>query len=163
MGLSRLSRLLAIVALVIAILYGCKRFFQSSSAPRYSIDAKYFGRTVPTSSDPEDLSIRPFRIPFDRSQVEDVIDRLRRARFSKSPMLVDGQHVNRSTYGFDRQTAESVREYWIETFDWKKTVHELNQFDHYKTSIAVRNAFLPLFMSILQLCFGRDSIFISFV
>ena len=150
MGLSRSSRLLAIVALVVALLCGYKRFFQSTSAPRYSIEAKYFGRTIPASTDQEDVTIRPFRILFDRSQVDDVVDRLRHARFSDSPMFVDNRHVNRSTYGFDRQTAESVRQYWIETFDWKKTVHELNQFDHYKTSIAVRDPSLYLSMPITE-------------
>ena len=152
MALSRLSRLLALVTLVAAILFGYKRVFQSSSIPRYSIDVKYFGRTIPSSSAQEDLSIRPFKIPFDRAQVDDVFDRLRRMRFSNSPMFVDHRHINRSTYGFDRHTAGSVRQYWMETFDWKKTVHELNQFDHYKTSIAVRDLSLSLSlpMSIIE-------------
>ncbi|CAF5146605.1 unnamed protein product, partial [Rotaria sp. Silwood1] len=29
-----------------------------------------------------------------------------------------------------------IRDYLINTYDWKKTVQELNTFDNYKTNIA---------------------------
>jgi hypothetical protein len=66
-------------------------------------------------------------------------DRVRKTRFSEPQILVDNRHVNKSTYGFNRQTAESVRDYLLNTYDWKKTVQELNNFDHFKTNIAVRD------------------------
>lgn len=135
MGLSRWNRLIAVLALVFAVIYGWTCLFDARRPPCYSIDVKYFGASPETT---EDFSIRPFKIPFDRAQVDDVIDRLRKTRFYEPQILVDNQRVNRSSYGFNRQTAESVREYFIKEFDWKKTVQELNELDHYKTTIAVR-------------------------
>jgi pimeloyl-ACP methyl ester carboxylesterase len=55
--------------------------------------------------------------------------------------LIDNRNVNQSTYGFNRKTAESIREYWINKYDWKKTVQDLNTFDHYKTHIAVSSTY----------------------
>ena len=88
--------------------------------------------------DTEDFSIKPFKIPFERSQVDDMINRVTKTRFYEPQILIDNRNVNKSTYGFNRQTAESIRDYLINTYDWKKTVQELNNFDHYKTNIAVR-------------------------
>ena len=139
MGLSRWNRVIAVLALIFAVIYGWTRLFDARRPPCYSIDVKYFGASTPASTETEDFSIRPFKVPFDRSQVDDVIHRLRQTRFSEPQILVDHKQTNRSSYGFNRQTAESVREYFINTFDWKKTVHELNELNHFKTNIAVRD------------------------
>lgn len=138
MGLSRLNRLLALVVLVVALVYGWQTLFEARTPPCYSVDVKYFGAGAPpSSSDNEDFTVRPFTVPFDRVQVEDMLDRVKKTRFYEPQILVDNRHVNKSTYGFNRQTAEMVREYLINTFEWKKTVQELNTFDHFKTNIAV--------------------------
>ncbi|CAF1222923.1 unnamed protein product [Adineta ricciae] len=136
MGLSRLNRVIAVCILIAAIIYGWKTLFEARRPPCYSIDVKYFGSGVSPSTDAEDLSIKPFQVPFDRSQVDDMISRVRNTRFYEPQIAVDNRHVNKSSYGFNRQTAESVREYLINTFDWKKTVQELNTFSHFKTNIA---------------------------
>ena len=138
MGLSRLQRIISLSILIFALIYGWKYLFEPRRLPCYSIDVKYFGPESLTSTDDEDYSIKPFKIPFDRSQVDDLVSRLKHARFSEPQIIVDGINVNRSTYGFNRETVESVRTYFIETFDWKKTVRELNELNHYKTNIAVR-------------------------
>lgn len=138
MGLSRLNRLIGLLVVIFAIIYGWKTFFEARRPPCYTIDVKYFGPGNSPSNDEEDLSIQPFKIPFDRSQVEDMLDRVRKTRFYEPQIIVDNRDVNRSTYGFNRQTAESVRHYLLDTYDWKKTVEELNQLDHFKTNIAVR-------------------------
>lgn len=137
MGLSRCNRLLAAFALLFALVYGWKCLFESRRPPCYSVDVKYFGVNVPSSNDEDDFSIKPFKVPFERSQVDDVTDRLTKARFYEPTILIDHRDVNQSTYGFSRKTAESVRDYFINTFDWKKKVQELNTFDHYRTSISV--------------------------
>jgi hypothetical protein len=140
MGLSRLSLIAGILVVIFAVLYRWKylSFFGVDDPPSYSIDIKYFGPSIPLSTDAEDLSIETFKIPFERSQVEDVNDRLSKTRFYEPQILIDNRNVNQSTYGFNRKTAESIREYWINTYDWKKTVQDLNTFNHYKTRIAVR-------------------------
>lgn len=140
MALSSLQRIISITILIVALVYGWKYFTDDRRPPCYSIDVKYFGSPSAKSTDEEDLSIKPFTIPFDRSQVDDVINRLNRARFYEPQIIVDHVHVNRSTYGFNRHTAESVREYFINTFDWKKIVQELNQLNHFKTKIAVSDS-----------------------
>jgi len=139
MGLSRLSRVLAVVALIFAVIYGWKVLFEARRPPCYTIDVKYFGPENGPASEQEDFTIKPFEIPFDRSQVDDMLDRVRKTRFYEPQILLDNRQVNKSTYGFHRQTAESVREYLLDTFDWKKTVQELNKFDNYKTNIAGLN------------------------
>jgi pimeloyl-ACP methyl ester carboxylesterase len=136
MGLSRLNRLIGILVLIFAIIYGWKSLFEARRPPCYTIDVKYFGPGNPPSDDAEDFSIKPFKVPFDRSQVDDMIDRVRKTRFYEPQIIVDNKNVNGSTYGFNRQTIGMVQEYLLNTFDWKKTVQELNTFDHYKTNIA---------------------------
>lgn len=137
MAFSRLTRLITLIVLIFAIIYGWKAFFETRQPPCYTVDVKYFGPGNAPSTDDEDLSIKPFKVPFDRPQVEDMIDRVRKTRFYGPEITVDNRNANRSTYGFNRQTAESVREYLLNTFDWKKTVEELNQLEHFKTNIAV--------------------------
>ncbi|CAF3744630.1 unnamed protein product [Rotaria sordida] len=136
MALSRLNRIIAVVILIFAIIYGWKCLFEARRPPCYTIDVKYFGSNIPTSSDNEDFSIKPFKIPFERSQVDDMVNRVSKTRFYEPQILIDNNLVNKSTYGFNRQTIEMVRDYLINTYDWKKTVQELNTFDHYKTNIA---------------------------
>ncbi|CAF3250631.1 unnamed protein product [Rotaria socialis] len=139
MGLSRLNRILAVVVLAVAIIYGWKYLFEARRPPCYSVDVKYFGLNIPKSSETEDLSIKSFKIPFDRSQIDDMIDRTSKTRFYEPQILIDNQYVNKSTYGFNRQTLETIRDYLMNTYDWKKTVEELNTFDHFKTNIAGLN------------------------
>ncbi|CAF0932351.1 unnamed protein product [Adineta steineri] len=136
MGLSRLNRIIAVIALIFAVVYGWNYLFDARRPPCYTVDVKYFGANIPSSNDVEDFSIKPFKIPFERSQVDDMIDRVRKTRFYEPQILVDNRNTNKSTYGFNRQTAESIQDYLINTYDWKKTVQELNNFDHYKTNIA---------------------------
>jgi len=138
MGLSRLNRVIGVLVLIFAIIYGWKSLFEARRPPCYTIDVKYFGPEISPSSDTEDFSIKPFKIPFERSQVDDMINRITKTRFYEPQILIDNQNVNKSTYGFNRQTTESIRDYLLNTYDWKKTVQELNNFDHYKTNIAVR-------------------------
>ena len=73
-----------------------------------------------------------------------MINRVSKTRFYEPQILVDNRNVNKSTYGFNRQTAESIRDYLMNTYDWKKTVQELNTFDHFKTNIAVRYVLLVI-------------------
>lgn len=123
-----------IIIAIIAILIGWNQFFPEKSVKTYSIDRKYFGSN---SNNEENTEIKPFKIPYDSDVVADVIDRLRKTRFYQTHIVVNQRDVNHSTYGFPRQAAENIHQYWINHFDWKKTVEELNQFDHYQTSIDV--------------------------
>ena len=138
MGLSRSILLLSLLTLLIGIYWALNFVPQQKNVKSFSFHEEYFGQTLPLSKNDEDRTIRSFTVPFDRSQVDDVINRLSKTRFSPTEITIDHRHVNRSTYGFPRQTAEMIREYWINTYDWKKTVRELNEFQHYQTQIQVR-------------------------
>lgn len=138
MSLSTRQRILSFLVVIFGLSYGWNSFLRSQRSPCYSIDVKNFARSSPKSNDDEDSTIKPFQIPFDRLQVDDLNDRLHRTRFYQPEILRDEIHVNRSTYGFNRQTAESVRKYFMEKFDWKQIVKQLNEFEHFKTKIAVR-------------------------
>jgi hypothetical protein len=162
MGLSRWHRAIAILALLFAVVYAWKRLFEAPRSPCYSIDVKHFGATV---GDVDDVSIHAFRIPFEQSQVDDVVQRLNRTRFSEPQIIVDHQSVNRSTYGFNRHTAETVRDYFLQSFDWQTTVNELNVFRHYRTNIAVRHVARLVSIGLHdngRLCSSRAYGFISF-
>ena len=139
MALSRLNRAIGVLVLIFAVFYGWKALFEARRPPCYTVDVKYFGPGNAPADDAEDFAIKPFKVPFDRSQVEDMLDRVRKTRFYEPQILLDNENVNRSTYGFNRQTAGMVQEYLLNTYDWKKTVQELNTLDHYKTNIAVRD------------------------
>jgi hypothetical protein len=145
MGLSRLNRIIAVFGLLCALIYGWKYLFEARRPPCYSIDVKYFGPNIPSSNEEEDFSIKPFKIPFERSQVDDLMNRISKTRFYEPQIIVDNKHVNQSTYGFNRKTAEIIRDYVLNTYDWKKTVEEFNTFNHYKTNIAVRFYYFFLF------------------
>jgi hypothetical protein len=66
MGLSRLSLIIGIFVVIFAVLYGWEHLFGERDPPSYSVDVKYFGPTIPSSSDTEDLSISTFKVPFER-------------------------------------------------------------------------------------------------
>lgn len=123
--------------IIVTISLNWNRVLNSRDSPSYFIPARYFGKDSSQRKTEETLTIERFTIPFDRSQVDDVLTRLRETRFSPVDIAIDHRHVNRSTYGFPHETAEMVRQYWMNNYDWKKTVKEWNEFQHYKTQIQV--------------------------
>jgi hypothetical protein len=46
-----------------------------------------------------------------------MINRISKKCFYELQILIDDRNVNKSTYGFNRQTAESVCDYLIDTYD----------------------------------------------
>lgn len=160
MGISLFNRIVTVLVLILAIIYAWKYLFETRRPPCYTIDVKYFGRNIPTSNDPEDFSIKPFTVPFNHSEVEDMISRVMKTRFYEPQIIIDNQTVNKSTYGFSRQTVEIIRDYLINTYDWNETVQELNTFNHYKTNIAVRYSWLyNLFCSVNQFSAENNSLY----
>ena len=137
MGFSRPILLLSFFVIILTIYLGRDQFSDVENLRSISIPRRYFGKDS-SLSNVEDSTIKSFTIPFDRSQVDDVLKRLSETRFPPIQIEIDHRRVNRSTYGFPRETLEMIRDYWMNTFDWKKTVKELNRdFQHYQTNIQV--------------------------
>ncbi|CAF1467398.1 unnamed protein product [Rotaria sordida] len=136
MNLSQLNRIIAVFVLIFAVIYGWKALFEARCLPCYTVDVKYVGPVFPQSDDTEDFSIKPFKVSIERSQVDDMINRVSKTRFYELQIIIDGRNVNKSTYGFNRQTVGSIHDYLINIYNWRKTIQELNNFDHYKTNIA---------------------------
>ncbi|CAF1478821.1 unnamed protein product [Didymodactylos carnosus] len=132
MALTRLHHVLAFFGLLTAIIYGLYSLFDHRP-PCYSLDDQYFGPIDHNRDMDSDIQIYPFKIPFSHSQLDDLHSRLRKTRFYQP--LNDPENITQSQYGFNRQTAEPIRDYWLNTFDWQKVVADLNEFSHYKTMI----------------------------
>ncbi|XP_026734017.1 juvenile hormone epoxide hydrolase-like [Trichoplusia ni] len=78
----------------------------------------------------EDESIRPFKIDFNDTMIQDLKQRLiNRRRFTKP---LEGIQ---SEYGMNTDYLNKVLTYWVEKYDFKKRAELLNKFPHYKTRI----------------------------
>ncbi|XP_037366254.1 epoxide hydrolase 1 [Talpa occidentalis] len=77
----------------------------------------------------EDESIRPFKVETSDEELNDLHQRLEKARFA-SPLEDCRFH-----YGFNINYLKKVVSYWRNEFDWRKQVQILNRYPHFKTKI----------------------------
>lgn len=70
--------------------------------------------------------IESYSLPFSRSAVDDLRDRLHRTRW---PEEISGSAW---TYGFDRAWLQDLCRYWHDSFDWKAQLDRLAAFHHYR-------------------------------
>nr|Q25489.1 RecName: Full=Juvenile hormone epoxide hydrolase; Short=JHEH; AltName: Full=Juvenile hormone-specific epoxide hydrolase [Manduca sexta]AAC47018.1 juvenile hormone epoxide hydrolase [Manduca sexta]prf//2210235A epoxide hydrolase [Manduca sexta] len=78
----------------------------------------------------EDKSIRPFSIDFNDTVILDLKERLKNRRPFTKPL----EGIN-SEYGMNTEYLETVLEYWLNEYNFKKRAELLNKFPHYKTRI----------------------------
>jgi pimeloyl-ACP methyl ester carboxylesterase len=74
-------------------------------------------------------SIRPFRIEIPQAELDDLRDRLTRARFTDVYRGADGE------YGTAVSRVRRLAEYWREEFDWRAHEAALNAYPQYVTEI----------------------------
>ncbi|KAK7133745.1 hypothetical protein R3I94_015565 [Phoxinus phoxinus] len=79
--------------------------------------------------EPEDDSIRPFKVETTPEEIEDLHRRLDQTR--SFPSLEDSQF----NYGFNSKYLDKVVSYWRNDFSWSKQVDKLNKYPHFKTKI----------------------------
>jgi pimeloyl-ACP methyl ester carboxylesterase len=79
------------------------------------------------------MTVEPFSLPFSMSAVDDLRDRLQRARWP-SDLPSSG-----STYGFDREFLVDICDYWRDNFDWKAQLERLSTFNHYRLQLKDSN------------------------
>ncbi len=77
----------------------------------------------------EEYSVTPFTIAVPDGVLDDLKARLNFARF---PDQLNGAQWN---YGTELSYMKELIDYWRNEYDWRKSEAELNQWDHYKTSI----------------------------
>ena len=72
------------------------------------------------------MSLERFVIPFSQSAVDDLRDRVRRARWPDEIPASGGE------YGFDLASLQDLCRYWADDFDWKAQVEEMSALCHYR-------------------------------
>ena len=75
------------------------------------------------------MSLEPFKIEVSEEILEDMYERLSRARW---PDQVEGADWN---YGTNLDYMKQLIDYWQKEYNWRSQEEELNQFSHYHTEI----------------------------
>jgi pimeloyl-ACP methyl ester carboxylesterase len=73
--------------------------------------------------------VRPFRIEIPQSAIDDLHDRLRRARWPEPETVSDWSQGTPLAY------ARELCRYWLEDYDWPAASTRLNQFPQFRTAI----------------------------
>ncbi|CAD0201815.1 unnamed protein product [Chrysodeixis includens] len=122
-------KILVLSSVLIAISLRIFYNYLISVPERPNIDLQRWWGSGPKAAK-EDESIRPFKIDFNDTMIQDLKKRLiNRRRFTKP---LEGIQ---SEYGMNTDYLEKVLKYWVEKYDFKKRAELLNKFPHYKTRI----------------------------
>ncbi|XP_046977873.1 juvenile hormone epoxide hydrolase-like [Vanessa cardui] len=78
----------------------------------------------------EDVTIRPFKIVFNETMIDDLKMRLRNRRPYTRPL--EGMQ---SEYGMNTIYLEKLLKYWQDEYDFKGRADLLNRYPHYKTRV----------------------------
>ncbi|XP_027222530.2 epoxide hydrolase 1 [Penaeus vannamei] len=84
----------------------------------------------PGHRQPEDVTVRPFKIDIPEEEVEDFHKRLSLPLRLTPPL----ERAN-FTYGFNSDTLVKVVDYLRHEYDWRKGEKRLNKYAHYKTRL----------------------------
>ncbi len=75
------------------------------------------------------LALEPFRVEVPDATLEDLRERLARARL---PNQVAGTGWAQGT---DRAFLEDLVDYWRDGYDWRRVEGELNRYQHVRTTV----------------------------
>jgi microsomal epoxide hydrolase len=75
------------------------------------------------------LDVQPFRVDIPQADLDDLHERLARTRF---PAQIPDAGWD---YGTELGYARAFVEYWRDTYDWRAAEAQLNQFDHFTTTV----------------------------
>jgi pimeloyl-ACP methyl ester carboxylesterase len=76
-----------------------------------------------------DRAVRPFILNVSQDRVDDLVERLSRAR------LPEAETVDDWSQGIPLSTLEALRRYWLEDHDWRRLESELNGLGQWQTDI----------------------------
>lgn len=74
-------------------------------------------------------AVRPFRVSFPDSALDDLQSRVRAARWPSSELVQD------RSQGVQLTTMRELARYWTGEYDWRRCEARLNAFPHFKTTI----------------------------
>lgn len=75
------------------------------------------------------VDVTSFEVDIEQSELEDLGDRLARARWPVQVGNPDGR------YGMPREFMDDLASYWRDTYDWRSVEADINSFDHYQADI----------------------------
>ncbi len=75
------------------------------------------------------VTIEPYELSYPQSELDDVIDRLKRTRWPQSFIEQEWDYGTNSDY------MRELVDYWINDFDWRNHEADINQYDHFKATI----------------------------
>ncbi|CAH2084702.1 unnamed protein product [Euphydryas editha] len=78
----------------------------------------------------EDKTIRPFKIIFNDTMIEDLKNRLRNRRPYTQPL-----EGIQSEYGMNTIYLDKMLQYWLDKYNFEERANLLNRYPHYKTKI----------------------------
>ncbi|EFX69015.1 hypothetical protein DAPPUDRAFT_301203 [Daphnia pulex] len=116
---------LLLIGSALSAVYISQLFLKNPPIPQFK--DQWWGEGQPRV---QDESIKPFKIKVSDEVLSDLQDRL-----SRSTRIVPGLEGIGFQYGFNAQYMKTVKDYWMNTYDWKKQEAFLNTFPHFKTNI----------------------------
>ena len=78
-----------------------------------------------------DLELQKFEIQYNQTEWQQLKDKLEKSRYFDK---LDKETAHNFEYGFDRDYAEELVNYWKDSYDWKQAVNKLNKFPQFKVS-----------------------------
>jgi len=78
------------------------------------------------------MEIRPFRVAIPQASLDDLRNRLDRARWTSD---IPGQGANHGDYGMSLEWVRKLAEYWRDGYDWRAAEARLNEFPQFITEI----------------------------
>ncbi len=76
-----------------------------------------------------DYDVREYKIDIPQSDLDDMMDRLRRTRYPNDYANDDWK------YGYNSAYHRQLVEYWINEYDWRDVERRMNEFPHYKVDL----------------------------
>lgn len=75
-------------------------------------------------------NVTPFTVQWSQSDIDDVLDRIRRYPFTVVPDIADGWD-----YGCDAAFLRELCDYWLDGYDWRAAVDTLNRFPQFTADV----------------------------
>ncbi|XP_033640540.1 epoxide hydrolase 1-like [Asterias rubens] len=114
----------------VLIVYLSGAFRRSSGPPRNIVPVLdgWWGRGKKPEEE-EHAAIREFKLEISAEELEDLNDRLRKARWFESV------EETKFHFGIKPEYMKSIQEYWLNEYDWRKQEKRLNKYPQFKTNI----------------------------
>ncbi|XP_014293276.1 juvenile hormone epoxide hydrolase 2 isoform X1 [Halyomorpha halys] len=118
---------ISIIVLLISLVTAYFVYEYLSPPPVPKVELNYWG---PGKEKPDDKTIKPYKIKFPESDLEDLRKRISNTR-TLTPPIVDGFN-----YGFNTVYLNKFVEFWKNKYNWTERETYLNKYPQFTTEIA---------------------------